>query len=653
MEIVVASPVFKLAFQLQQLCAASASFQNMFFRAALVLLVIAVFLVSENQIVTVFVALGVGAYFCLGYTSTGTPPSPSPSPVPDGAHITKLQQDIKTLQGTNATLQSENQKLKHESDLLTKDIRNNSDKMTRLARVEQEYETFKKLTAAEKAQASKDPADRTRELRLANQDVRQLNETLTQQIQDLKQQIATLTQQNAASTNQIKKLQAKMVPSTPPPAVAGGGVPVPTTAAPPGVILAKYPHIPFTGHSIAPDGLKKKATHVDIMIPVNPSSWRGSRVDKSCPAFNLASHFISRFQGVCTNSSEAKQHALFGSDDDLRGVMTDARSQSLIAKFGNNPFPAALECLVEECTRILQFEPMLVPVHGDAKVFGDIHGQLVDLFALFREHGFPSNRRGGDVESVSYIFDGDFVDRGPQQVEVMLLLLSLKVAFPGRVVLLRGNHEFRDMNESPRNHLCFAQACKVYPSFGPHGPVAFELFQLVFQWLPFAALVADTVLVLHGGIGDGKWAESVGQTDIDWLRSNNCRPLESLYDSNPRISLRQQKTLMNIVWSDPETDPKPPEYQPHYKNGTRGADILTFSSELTQLFCERNRVSMILRGHEVAEQGYELLHGGRVCTVFSARNYCVTRKNDSAIVFLQPDRNGHVQVKFKTLEHLP
>jgi hypothetical protein len=102
-------------------------------------------------------------------------------------------------------------------------------------------------------------------------------------------------------------------------------------------------------------------------------------------------------------------------------------------------------------------------------------GQLSDLLALFREHGFPSNRTGGDIELASYVFNGDFVDRGAQQVEVVALLFSLKVCFPDRVFLLRGNHEFRNMNV----HMTeggghgFDAACN--QSFGSQlGPVVFE-----------------------------------------------------------------------------------------------------------------------------------------------------------------------------------
>jgi serine/threonine-protein phosphatase 5 len=85
----------------------------------------------------------------------------------------------------------------------------------------------------------------------------------------------------------------------------------------------------------------------------------------------------------------------------------------------------------------------------------------------------------------------------------------------------------------------------------------------------------------------------------------------------------------------------------------RGAgDIKTFNAALTKCFCERNRISMIIRAHEVKMGGYELQHSGLLCTVFSARNYTRSLKNDAALVLLQPDDKGRIQVKFKTLKHL-
>ena len=50
---------------------------------------------------------------------------------------------------------------------------------------------------------------------------------------------------------------------------------------------------------------------------------------------------------------------------------------------------------------------------------------------------------GGDIENSCYIFIGDFVDRGYHSVETFEYLLCLKVKYPDRITLLRGNHESR------------------------------------------------------------------------------------------------------------------------------------------------------------------------------------------------------------------
>ena len=56
-------------------------------------------------------------------------------------------------------------------------------------------------------------------------------------------------------------------------------------------------------------------------------------------------------------------------------------------------------------------------------------------------------RIGGPVPSTNYLFLGDYVDRGNCSVETITLLTVLKLKFPDRVTLLRGNHETRQITQ--------------------------------------------------------------------------------------------------------------------------------------------------------------------------------------------------------------
>jgi len=131
----------------------------------------------------------------------------------------------------------------------------------------------------------------------------------------------------------------------------------------------------------------------------------------------------------------------------------------------------------------LKAEPNLAQIDEPICVVGDIHGQYFDLLNMISKAGEPG--------TLNYLFLGDYVDRGILGIEVVLLLFSIKLNEPKSVVLLRGNHESRNMTESFtfREEVLERYDIEVY-----------DLFMDVFDALPISALVAKKYLAMHGGI---------------------------------------------------------------------------------------------------------------------------------------------------------
>ena len=82
-------------------------------------------------------------------------------------------------------------------------------------------------------------------------------------------------------------------------------------------------------------------------------------------------------------------------------------------------------------------------------IVGDIHGQFYDFLKLLESDV------GGDCEVTKYIFLGDYVDRGSFSIEVLQLILAMKLSRPKDVVMLRGNHECRQLT----SYFNFRQEC--------------------------------------------------------------------------------------------------------------------------------------------------------------------------------------------------
>ena len=121
--------------------------------------------------------------------------------------------------------------------------------------------------------------------------------------------------------------------------------------------------------------------------------------------------------------------------------------------------------------------------NGGITVGTDIHGQYFDLLRYLNNAGSPQN--------TSYLFLGDYVDRGKQSIETVALLFSFKIKYPDSMFLLRGNHECQNISKI----YGFYDECR-----RRYNIKLWRQFVNLFNHLPVSALIDDRIICMHGGL---------------------------------------------------------------------------------------------------------------------------------------------------------
>jgi len=101
-------------------------------------------------------------------------------------------------------------------------------------------------------------------------------------------------------------------------------------------------------------------------------------------------------------------------------------------------------------------------------------------------------RVGGDISETTYVFLGDYVDRGYNSVETIEYMICLKIKYPDKFVLLRGNHESRNIT------MAYGFYDEVSKKYGNEMP--WRLFNDVFDYLPLGAIIDGRIFCVHGGL---------------------------------------------------------------------------------------------------------------------------------------------------------
>lgn len=270
-------------------------------------------------------------------------------------------------------------------------------------------------------------------------------------------------------------------------------------------------------------------------------------------------------------------------DLDLDDILTHLRT-------GDHPEENIVKMILEKLMEVLYSEGNILKLQAPITICGDIHGQLYDLFELFRIAGSPSETK--------FLFLGDYVDRGYYSLETLLVLAVLKLRYPNSVYLLRGNHECRAVN-----HLYgFYEDCVF--TYGHAG--IWHLCNNVFDLLPIAAVVSNKIFSVHGGL-------SPDIPIIDQISLIHRQ--EELAGFGP---------FCDLCWSDPHDIE-------NWAINARGAGYL-FGSQPVKEFCHNNKIDLITRAHQLAMEGYNYKFDQKLITVWSAPNYMYRSGNIASVL---------------------
>ena len=218
---------------------------------------------------------------------------------------------------------------------------------------------------------------------------------------------------------------------------------------------------------------------------------------------------------------------------------------------------------MKQAIKVMKIESNLVRIAEPVCVVGDIHGQYYDLLTMLSKIGDPGS-------NMNYCFMGDYVDRGIFGIECCVLLFCMKIANPKNVIVLRGNHESRNLTTwfTFRKEVLDAYDVEVY-----------DLFNDVFDAMPIACIVGNKHLAVHGGI------------------SPELKTLEQIEKINRSKEIPFEGLFCDLIWADPMDD-RNACVKKFEKNKARDCSFL-FGRQPVREFLNDTGLHSIFRGHQV------------------------------------------------------
>jgi serine/threonine-protein phosphatase 2B catalytic subunit len=262
--------------------------------------------------------------------------------------------------------------------------------------------------------------------------------------------------------------------------------------------------------------------------------------------------------------------------------------------------------IVSEASAILRKEPNLLSVSSPITVCGDIHGQYYDLLKLLDI--------GGDPSSTTYLFLGDYVDRGYFSFECVLLLYTYKILYPTSFFLIRGNHECRHLTD----YFTFKEEVE-----HKYDIEIYDAIMDSFDCLPLSAVLNQQFLCVHGGL------------------SPEIRTLADIQEINRFQEPPPSGPMCDLLWADPIENYDEDHDDTFVPNQMRGCSYC-YTFNAVNEFLNANKLLSVIRAHEAQDAGFRMHKKTQkgfpsVITIFSAPNYLDAYNNKGAILRYEND----------------
>ncbi|WP_371806587.1 metallophosphoesterase family protein [Candidatus Lokiarchaeum ossiferum] len=235
---------------------------------------------------------------------------------------------------------------------------------------------------------------------------------------------------------------------------------------------------------------------------------------------------------------------------------------------------------------------------SDVLIIGDIHGDIKSLLKIIEP--FLQEQ----VESL--VFLGDYVDRGNHNLHCLLLIIALSIAWPDRVIVLRGNHEDVDIN----------QLFGFYQELEAFFPITHEFKKVItsineiYNNMSLIAITPNHSICLHAGI----------PKNITNLRLLHYfpKPHYKFSQNFSKISQADKdkvwEAFVQVRWNDPTEEYKFPTARSYH-------GYFYYNRNEIIRFLEENQQHRIIKSHESLRGGFDSLFDSKLFHIFSTEPY--------------------------------